>query len=241
MPLYHKHDPNTIQMMFNSIARRYDLVNAVLSFQLHKRWNRTLVKKILVSSFPHTFLDLCCGTGDIAFHYLQKATPNCQAYLVDFCSEMLACAKEKSIKLSLTQHQLHYLESDVQYLPLADASIDCATMAYGIRNVKDPAACIQEAYRVLKPNGRFGILELTRPEHSLLRFGHTLYLKTALPIFGRWLTANREAYQYLCNSIHTFIAPNELEELFLKTGFTHTSRLSLSGGIATILIGYKAG
>lgn len=238
MPTYHKNDPHTIQSMFNSIAKHYDKANSILSFQLHKKWNRQLVCQMLLP-YSHRFLDLCCGTGDIAFDYLQRSQSSCRAYLLDFSSNMLSCAKGKAAVLNLKRHEIKYLEADAQNLPLSSNSIDCATLAYGIRNIKDPDRCLQEIYRVLKPGGRFGILELTQPKNPFLRFGHRLYLKAFLPVFGKWITANQDAYQYLCNSIQSFILPEELENKMRSYQFIETSCIKLTGGIATILIGQK--
>ncbi|WP_068466469.1 bifunctional demethylmenaquinone methyltransferase/2-methoxy-6-polyprenyl-1,4-benzoquinol methylase UbiE [Candidatus Protochlamydia phocaeensis] len=237
--MYNKNRPQTIQKMFNSIAKRYDLTNAVLSCYLHKRWNHELVRRVLCDQTSHTLLDLCSGTGDIAFDYLRSVSTPCRAYLVDFSKEMLNCAKEKADQLSFSSHSLEYIQADVHRLPFLNQSVDCATMAYGIRNVHHPAQCIQEVYRVLKPGGCLGILELTRPSNRLLRYGHQIYLRTLLPLFGKWLTANEEAYQYLRQSIHTFIPPGQLEALFRENGFIKTGRYSLNGGIATIITGYK--
>ena len=186
--MYCKENPQTIQSLFNSIAGRYDLTNAVLSFNLHKRWNSALVQHVLKPHLPKVFLDLCSGTGDIAFNYLHSAPHSCQACLIDFSSEMLEHAKHKANKYSFDRHQISYLEADVQQLPLQDQFADCATMAYGIRNVQYPTHCFQEIFRVLKPGGCFGILELTRPRNRLLRFGHQLYLRTVLPLLGESLS-----------------------------------------------------
>lgn len=236
---YNKNDPLTIQNMFNSIAKRYDRANAVLSFQLHKYWNRELVRQVVSPQNSHTLLDLCCGTGDIALEYIKKSTTPCHAYLIDFCSNMLECAKTKMALQPFSDHKIQFIEADAQAIPLQDETIDCTTMAYGIRNIKDPALCMREVYRVLKPGGRFGILELTQPNNFLLRTGHRFYLKTILPILGKWLTSNPEAYQYLQSSIQNFIAPSELENIMKQSKFVNTKRLSLGGGIATILIGTK--
>ncbi len=237
--MYRKDNPQTIQLMFDRIAKRYDLTNAILSFSLHKRWNHALVCHTLQHDRPHTVLDLCSGTGDIAFDYLHTSTHPCQAYLIDFSHEMLEQAKRKSTQFPLQPHHISYLEADVQTLPLPDQLADCVTMAYGIRNVQSPSYCIREVFRVLKPGGCFGILELTRPNYRLLRLGHQIYLRTLLPILGKLLTDNKEAYQYLCQSIHHFIAPQELEDLLKSQGFVQTRCYSLTGGIATIFIGYK--
>lgn len=237
---YHSSQPQTIQAMFNSIAKRYDLANTILSFQLHKRWNRLLVKNVMKQETSHTLLDLCSGTGDIALNYLRHAPSSCRAILVDFSPNMLAYAKQKSEQRQLHQkHHLQFIEADVHQLPLEAETSDCATMAYGIRNVRDPLACMQEVYRVLKPGGCFGILELTRPRYTLLRMGHRLYLRFFLPLLGKWLADNQEAYHYLCNSIQTFIEPEKLEQLLKQAGFVQVSRRSLAGGVATLLMGQK--
>ncbi len=238
--MYCKDSPSTIQSMFNSIAKRYDRTNAILSLCLHKQWNRTLIRLVSQRSSPHVLVDLCCGTGDIAFNYLHTMPIPCQAYLVDFSSEMLEYAKRKETCYRFSSsHQLFYLEADVQRLPLPNQCADCATMAYGIRNVQDPILCMQDIFRILKPGGCFGILELTRPRSPFLRLGHQIYLRTLMPFLGKWLTDNQQAYQYLCQSIQSFIAPEELKNLLAATGFVRTQCHSLTGGIATIIIGYK--
>jgi demethylmenaquinone methyltransferase/2-methoxy-6-polyprenyl-1,4-benzoquinol methylase len=239
--MYNKNSPQTIQSMFNSIAKRYDLTNTVLSLALHKRWNRSLVRHVLQQkNSKHILLDLCSGTGDIAFAYLRMSKSSCHAHLIDFSSEMLEHAKHKALGLCLSPlHHLSYIEANVQQLPFPDQFADCATMAYGIRNVENPALCIQDVFRVLKPGGCIGILELTRPKNIILRLGHQFYLRDLMPFLGKWLTNNQQAYQYLCNSIQTFVAPNELENLLKMNGFLRTQLFSLAGGIATILIGYK--
>lgn len=239
--MYQKDSPQTIQSMFNQIAKGYDRRNAILSFTLHKRWNRTLVEELLPRSPSNqVLLDLCAGTGDIAFEYLRQAASPCNAYLIDFSSKMLEHAKNKEILVPVGgNHRISYIEADVQQLPFSDHYADCASMAYGIRNVKDPALCINDVFRVLKPGGSFGILELTRPASTFLRLGHQFYLRTIMPLFGKWLTDNKEAYQYLAQSIQTFIEPREIENVLKEAGFIETKCRSLSGGIATIIVGYK--
>ena len=237
--MYQKESPQTIQAMFNDIAKRYDLTNHVMSFSLHKYWNRTLVKSTVEINNPHVYLDLCSGTGDIGFDYLRFCKLNCKAYFIDFSQEMLKIAEQKEKKKVYKHHQITYLEADVQAIPLPSAYADRLTMAYGIRNVQNLEKCFNEAYRLLKPGGIFGILELTRPKNALVRIGHRFYLKKMLPLFGRLLNNNQDAYSYLSQSIDTFTSPDDLEKLLKETGFYKTSKKSLSGGIATILLAYK--
>ncbi|MBA3958147.1 MAG: bifunctional demethylmenaquinone methyltransferase/2-methoxy-6-polyprenyl-1,4-benzoquinol methylase UbiE [Parachlamydiaceae bacterium] len=241
MDKYNKNDPASIQSMFTSIANNYDRTNAILSLQLHKYWNRSLIRSVVTPASPKDFLDLCSGTGEIAFTYLKQAHTPCQTYLLDFSEGMLACAKDKASRLHFpVTHQLHYIQADAQKIPLPDSSIDCATIAYGIRNVKEPGLCLQEVLRVLRPGGTFGILELTQPSNPLWRFSHRLYLNTMVPLLGRCFTSNQAAYQYLCNSIQSFIQPADLKGLLLNKGFHEVKSISLIGGIATILVAKKS-
>lgn len=229
--MYNNTQPETIQKMFATIAKRYDRTNALLSFGLYTIWNRALVKAI---GARFSLLDLCAGTGDIAFAFLKK-NPNASALLLDFCPEMLDVAKHKGERL---KHRFQTIVADAQEIPLTQ-EFDAITVAYGIRNVKNPANTFAGAFRLLKKGGVFGILELTRPTNPLLHFGHTLYLKTTLPLLGKWTGKNKEAYSYLSKSIASFSSPNELKEKLLKTGFYKVDRINLMGGSATILLAFK--
>jgi demethylmenaquinone methyltransferase / 2-methoxy-6-polyprenyl-1,4-benzoquinol methylase len=235
---YDKNDPATIQKMFNSIARQYDRTNEILSFRLCKRWNRTLIDKAIVPAKPEVLLDLCCGTGAIAFEYLKKIHDPVKTYMLDFSEEMLQCAKISAKKHAIEHHNIHYLHADAQTIPLLSNSVNCATIAYGIRNVQDPRRCIKDVYRVLKHGGSFGILELTQPGNRFLRFGHSLYLRRFLPIIGKMVTSNKEAYRYLCDSIHAF-TPEELKHQMESVGFKEIKQHPLFGGVATVLVGVK--
>lgn len=239
MVVYQKEHPCTIQAMFDRIAPRYDLANAIHSLALHHRWKRTFVRHLLSHQPCLTFLDLCAGTGDIAFDYLKNSSLSCHIHLIDFSLEMLEEAKRKAVKLSLPSHCLSYLQADVHELPLKDGLANCVAMAYGIRNVQDPSRCLHEIFRVLQPGGRLGILELTRPHHPLFNWGHGLYLRHVLPLMSKWVTHEPQAYHYLCESIQTFMAPQEFETLLQREGFVHTHRHPLAGGIATIFIAHK--
>lgn len=238
MAEYNKNDPSTIKNMFNSIAEQYDKTNAILSFRMHKRWNQALINKVIVPARPEVLLDLCCGTGAIAFEYLKTAQDPIKVYMLDFSEEMLKYAKMRAKKQELTQHNIHYLQADAQTIPLLSNSVNCATIAYGIRNIQDPILCIKDVYRVLKQGGTFGILELTQPGNSFIRLGHSLYLKHLLPLIGKMTTSNKEAYHYLCKSIHTF-TPKELRHQMENVGFKDIKQFSLFGGVATVLVGVK--
>ncbi|MBA3237577.1 MAG: bifunctional demethylmenaquinone methyltransferase/2-methoxy-6-polyprenyl-1,4-benzoquinol methylase UbiE [Parachlamydiaceae bacterium] len=242
MTLYDKQRPETIQSMFGSIANSYDKTNAVLSFQLHRLWNRKLVNATVKQAKSRSCVvaDLCCGTGAITLPWLRIKNAQHTAYLIDFCPEMLECAKDKASTLKLAPfHTIHYIKADVQELPLEVATVDYATLAYGIRNVESPLKCFHEVFRVMKSGGTFGILELTEPDNSVLRFGHHLYLRLLLPVFGKLFAKNGDAYKYLSQSIQTFVKPAELKLLLEEAGFSEVQVRPLSGGIATLFIATK--
>ncbi|NGX61367.1 MAG: Demethylmenaquinone methyltransferase [Chlamydiae bacterium] len=232
MTRYTPSAPETIQEMFASVAPNYDRANTAFSFGLHKWWNRSLLKTI---GPVQNLLDLCAGTGEIALGHLKK-NPNAKALLLDFCPEMLAVAKEKGAPY---QERFSCIVADAQELPLDPETFDGATVSYGIRNVQDPLKCFHEVYRVLKPGGRFAILELTRPRSPLMRTFHRLYLKALLPLLGALTAKNIEAYKYLASSIQDFSSPDTLTSQLNDVGFTLLSRRSLLGGVATLLLSQK--
>ncbi len=235
MTQYKKDDPESIALMFDKIAKEYDKTNAIMSFRFHKIWNRKLVDKVC-SKKPGVFIDLCAGTGEITYEYLRRLDYPHVAHLVDFSAEMLDCAKHKGKNLP---HDIYYHHADVRKLPLDSSIGDAVTIAYGIRNVKDPLKCIQEVHRVLKPNGTFGILELTRPANPFLAFGHRFYLEKIVPKLGKLFASDKGAYEYLCNSIQAFSEPSKISKMLSQTGFKEIQITPMFGGIATLITSQK--
>lgn len=238
--MYQKSAPESIQAMFASIAKEYDRANTTFSFGLHKRWNQKLISTLgdTIGEIP-LLLDLCAGTGEIGLEFLAKY-PHSKAILLDFCPEMLAVAAAKGGHFGRNfQERCTLIEGDAQKLPLQNSSIDGATIAYGIRNVKEPLKCFQEVARVLKPGGHFAILELTRPTSTLLRFMHKLYLKGVLPLLGKWVAKNIDAYRYLSKSVEDFTTPDELEKILIESGLRPVKRVALMGGLSTIFVAVR--
>lgn len=222
--------PN-IQEMFGTIAPAYDATNTILSLGWHKRWNHSLVSS-LSPYRPRTLLDLCAGTGEIAFSFLKQSTTS-NAILLDFCPEMLAVADEKGKSFN-TRFQT--IVGDAQELTLPAESVDAVTIAYGIRNIENPLQAAREIKRVLRPNGVLAILELTRPTNRFLHLMHRFYLTLMVPILGKLSTKNKEAYKYLAKSILSFLSPEELIASLESVGFTLEKKKSLMGGIAHIIV-----
>ena len=225
---YSKKAPEGIEALFDSIAPRYDRVNAYMSLGIFKYWNR-ICRDWVAASKPLVFGDLCGGTGEIT-HLLLKKIPLEKGFIIDFSSGMLDVAKKS---LGLTPH-IETLHADVCSIPLPDKSLDAAAMAYGIRNVKEREKALSEAYRLIRPGGVFAILELTRPKNPLLRLFHSIYLKTCIPLIGKFGTKNQAAYTYLSESVHTFIDPSKLSIEIKRAGFENIQTRSLSFGAATL-------
>ncbi len=226
--MYQKSEPETIRHMFATIAPHYDLANALFSFGIHHRWNRKLIESVGSSK---QLLDLCAGTGEIAFGFLQK-NQNSRAILLDFCPEMLSIAESKG---QTYRERFQILQADAQVIPLPDASVDAITIAYGIRNVQTPLYCFREAYRLLRPEGLFCILELTRPSNAIARWGHQWYTNSLLPLLGKLSAKNLAAYRYLAGSVQTFSSPETLMEQLASVGFKKIEKKSLTFGTATLI------
>lgn len=234
-------NPAAIRSLFNHIAKRYDLANSLLSFHLHSLWNQNIPRQVFQKSTPKMVVDLCSGTGDVAIRTLKyakkKNRPLTQIHLVDFSEKMLEIAQEKAQKLPLEmQEKMVFKQDDVTRLSYENGFFDTAVSAYGVRNVNNVPLFLSEVYRTLKPNGTFTILELTCPQKLLLRKMHEFYIRSFVPLIGKWLTSNKEAYSYLQESIRSFVSADLLAQMAKEAGFLHIQIKPLSGGIATLLL-----
>lgn len=236
MSSYQTRDGKQVQGIFSKIASRYDLANGVLSFQLHKIWNQKLA-----NALPgETLLDLCSGTGEIAYRWLKTQSHPKKAFLLDFCPEMLDIAKEKRTPHESKGHHLTFIEADAAKIPLPNTSVDAVSVAYGVRNICDLSSCFSEVHRVLNPGGKFAILELTAPNNALLRSLHTFYLNRILPNLGGLLTQEKAAYSYLSRSIQEFVEPSKIAASLKEKGFDQVTIKPLFGGIATLITAKKS-
>lgn len=218
-------NPKHIATLFNGIARRYDRTNSLLSLGLNTLWSRKAAR-LLAEYNPADFIDLCGGTGEITRRLNQKFLLK-RAVIVDFSAGMLEIAKQNL-------PHVETIEADVCSIPLQSETFDAAAIAYGLRNIQDRTAALSEAFRLLRPGGCLAILELTRPNNRILRLGHQLYLKLAVPMIGKLTTRKKSAYSYLSQSIESFIAPEAIESELAEAGFTAIEAAPLNGGIATL-------
>lgn len=228
---YQKRNLEQVQALFGKIADRYDLTNGILSFQIHRIWNQKLTNSLK----GETLLDLCAGTGEIAYRWLKTSKNSKNAILLDFCPEMLKIAESKRSPFETKGHKLQFIQADAAKIPLLNHSVDCVSVAYGVRNVCDLPSCFNEVHRVLKPGGTFSILELTEPNNRALKSLHRFYLNRFLPTLGGLMTQQKDAYDYLSKSIQEFIEPEKIALELKSKGFEKVTISPLMGGIATLI------
>ncbi len=215
--------------MFGSIAARYDVANHLLSCGIDFYW-RKRAAEIVASWRPRKIVDLATGTGDLALA-LQKKLPDAQIVAVDFLPEMLELAKRKGVRQTVI--------ADAMKLPFADALFDCATIAFGLRNMEDWGGALREMSRVINANGHLLVLEFSLPTMSILRAIYRFYLHRCLPLLGSFLTKKKSAYDYLGNSVEEFPSGNAMSQLMAANGFTHVTFEPLTGGIVTLYTAEK--
>ncbi|MGK7921987.1 MAG: bifunctional demethylmenaquinone methyltransferase/2-methoxy-6-polyprenyl-1,4-benzoquinol methylase UbiE [Trichodesmium sp.] len=223
-----------VQAIFNKIAPVYDQLNDLLSLGLHKTWKQMAVIWSEANS-GSTCLDLCCGSGDLAWMLAKSVGSNGQVFGVDFSVEQLAIARHRQPPLTSKISPINWVEADALSLPFADNYFDCATMGYGLRNVPDIPGCLQELYRVLKPNAKAAILDMHRPHSSILQSFQQWYLDTVVVPVARNLGLTQE-YAYISPSLSKFPLGSDQVNLAYKVGFVNAKHYPIAGGMMGILV-----
>jgi len=225
-----------VRGMFGRIAPRYDLLNHLLSFTLDKRWRaRTVARVSEILDRPDTqVLDLCCGTGDVALALESRAGRSLLAS--DFCHPMLVEARRK---ISGQGFRTPVFEADALLLPLAEASLDLITVAFGFRNLANYRHGLEEMLRVLKPGGAAAILEFSRPPNPAFRALYGFFSTSVLPRVGGMISGSPEAYSYLPESIRKFPGAEQLVQEMRRAGFSRVEFERMTGGAVALHIGYK--
>jgi demethylmenaquinone methyltransferase/2-methoxy-6-polyprenyl-1,4-benzoquinol methylase len=223
--------------MFDRIARRYDLLNHLLSLRLDFYWRRRAVR-MLPGAPNQRVLDLACGTGDLTLAALKRKIPGMSIVGVDLAERMLALFEHKLEQLGL-QNRVELIQADALALPLQDESFDATMIAFGIRNMPDTVDSLKEMCRVLRPGGRAIILEFSLPQNSLVRTVYLLYFRYLLPILGRLISGDPVAYRYLNRTVETYEYGDQFLRLMQQAGFRNLTRTPLSLGVVTIYRGEK--
>lgn len=242
-------DPASIRRMFADIAPTYDLLNHLLSANRDRAWRRRAVALARLRPADRV-LDVCTGTGDLAFEALRyvRSGEGGEVFGTDFCPEMIELAEQKQRQRRSKEGSppnVNFAVADTLHLPFAADRFDAVTVGFGIRNVADLDGGLLEMRRVLKPGGRAVILEFTTPSASWFRRVFGLYFHHVLPRIGRWISSRRrrrpsDAYRYLPESVSEFPGPEELGRHLRGAGFDRVSCTPLALGIAAVHIGFKS-
>ena len=226
-----------VREVFDNVASRYDLMNDLMSGGIHRRWKADLIARLQPRP-GEILLDLAGGTGDIARRFLGRAGKTGQVIVCDINASMVAAGRDRALDDGVLSG-ITWLVGNAEELPIADSSIDCCTISFGLRNVTHKQQALEEARRVLKPGGRFFCLEFSRVEAPVLRQLYDIYSFNVLPRLGAVIARDRDAYQYLVESIRRFPPQAELAAMMNRAGFEQVTWRNLSAGIAAIHCGWR--
>lgn len=230
-----------VENMFSNIAGRYDLANDLLSFGMHRLWRKTVINFAGIKA-GDTVVDLCTGTGDLAFELANRVGPKGKVVAIDFSKAMLDNATRKQAgKTAPEQRQIQFVHGDATATSLSTGLADATTVAFGIRNTDTPEACLEEMRRILKAGGKAIVLEFGQAVVPI--FGPTFnwYSKHIMPRIGGAVTGNRAAYEYLPKTSAEFPAADKFIQLMTSCGFQRPKMKRLMGGIAYIYVAESPG
>ncbi|KQW19362.1 ubiquinone biosynthesis methyltransferase UbiE [Afipia sp. Root123D2] len=226
--------------VFHSVARRYDLMNDLMSGGLHRVWKDVMISTLNPprSDAPFALLDVAGGTGDIAFRAAAASGLGFEATVCDINGDMLAVGRERAVARHL-EHQVQFVEGNAEALAFADKSFDAYTIAFGIRNVPRIPLALKEAYRVLKPGSRFLCLEFSTVTVPGLDKLYDMFSFNVIPQMGRAVTGDAESYRYLVESIRQFPKPETFAQMIRDAGFSRVKYDIMSGGIVALHSGWR--
>jgi len=226
--------------VFQSVARRYDLMNDLMSGGLHRAWKDALVTAVNPprGETPFALLDLAGGTGDIAFRVVEAGGPGTRVTVCDINADMLAVGAERALARGLDD-RVTFEQGNAEALDYPDRSFDCVTIAFGIRNVPRIEQALAEAHRVLKFGGRFLCLEFSSVDVPGLDALYELYSFQVIPRIGQAVTGDREAYQYLVESIRKFPKPKAFARMIEQAGFRRVTFTPMTGSVVALHSGWK--
>jgi len=226
-----------VREVFDSVAAQYDLMNDLMSGGLHRLWKRFTIELSAVRS-GQTVLDIAGGTGDLAAKFSKLVGADGKVILADINAAMLSVGRDRLIDKGALNN-IDVVQADAQFLPFEDNSIDCITIAFGLRNVTDKAKALRSMHRVLKPGGRVLVLEFSKPTSPLLSKVYDAYSFSALPAMGKLITDDADSYRYLAESIRKHPDQESLLEMVEDAGFVDCRYHNMTGGIVAVHRGIK--
>ena len=233
MQQYLQNKKGLVQNVFNKVYDQYDLMNDIISLGVHRKWKKHLIN-MMNPSINQNLIDVACGTGDIAKIFLDNVNQNAEITCIDPNLGMVKKGKEKLRDFK----NIKWLISSAETLPVDDNKFDFYTISFGLRNTKDLNKTLKEAYRVLKPGGRFLCLEFSKIQNANLNLIYKNYSKF-IPIIGKIVVGDKKPYEYLIKSIEDFVNQEELIDLMKENNFKECKYRNLSGGIVSIHSGWK--
>ncbi len=238
VPLHDKQ--GLVDDVFHSVARRYDLMNDLMSGGLHRAWKDALVTAINPpkGDQPFSLLDLAGGTGDVALRVAQAGGAGTRVTVCDINADMLSVGAERALKAGHDE-RVTFEQGNAEDLIYPDRSFDCVSIAFGIRNVPRIERALAEAHRVLRLGGRFLCLEFSSVDVPGLDALYELYSFNIIPAIGQAVTGDREAYQYLVESIRKFPKPKAFARMIEEAGFRRVSFTPMTGGVVALHSGWK--
>ena len=233
MQQYLQNKKGLVEGVFDQVNSRYDLMNDFMSLGIHRLWKNSLIN-MMSPSVNKKLVDVACGTGDIGKLFLDKTNEKSDVTSIDPNNKMISQGKNKLSKYK----NIKWIKAPAEKLPLNDNSFDYYTISFGLRNTKNLDQALSEAYRVLKPGGRYLCLEFSKVQNTNLNLIYKNYSKL-IPIIGKFIVGEKEPYEYLVKSIEQFINQEELIQLMKKHKFQKNSYRNFSNGIVSIHSGWK--
>ena len=227
-----------VRGVFDSVASRYDMMNDLMSAGIHRLWKRFTIELSAVRP-GQTVLDIAGGTGDLAARFSRIVGPDGKVILADINASMLAVGRDRLIDEGVVGN-VHTVQCDAQALAFPDNSIDCITIAFGLRNVTDKEKALRSMERVLKPGGRLLVLEFSKPTNPVLEQVYDTYSFRVLPLMGKWVANDSESYRYLAESIRKHPDQETLLGMMEDAGFVNCQYHNMTGGIVAVHRGIKA-
>ncbi|URJ25088.1 bifunctional demethylmenaquinone methyltransferase/2-methoxy-6-polyprenyl-1,4-benzoquinol methylase UbiE [Candidatus Blochmannia ocreatus (nom. nud.)] len=226
-----------VSNIFDIVANKYDLMNDIMSFGIHRIWKHYTLQHSEVHS-GNKVLDLAGGTGDLSIKFSKLVGNTGIVVLLDINYTMLCKGRDRLRNLGILNNII-YIQADAEYLPFPSNTFDCIAISFGLRNFTNKEKALFSVYRVLKPRGKLLILEFGAPTFSSFKKLYNLYSFNVLPKLGAVITSSHDSYQYLVESIRMNLDPETLKDIITQTGFTNASYTNLTGGIAVLYSAYK--